>query len=59
MRVTRGSTVELAALAGPDRVSPLALSPVQRLEMRSMLGNEEPAQDLFAAVRQEPPPGES
>jgi hypothetical protein len=52
-----GSAVLVALQAAPDRVSSLAISLVQRLELRSLPGDEELAQDLLAAVRREPPPG--
>ena len=53
-----GSAVQVALGVDAGRVSSLAISLVQRLEMRSLPGDEELAQDLFAAVRREPPPGE-
>lgn len=53
-----GSAVLVALHAAPDWVSSLAISLVQRLEMRSLPGDEELAQDLLAAVRREPPPGQ-
>jgi len=53
-----GSAVQVALQAAPDRASSLAISLVQRLEMRSLPGDEELAQDLLAAVRLESPPGE-
>ena len=52
-----GSAVQVTLGVDPDRVSSLAISLVQRLEMRSLPGDEELAQDLLAAVRREPPPG--
>ena len=53
-----GSAVQVALRAGPERVSSLAISLVQRLEMRSLPGDEELARDLLATVRRESPPGE-
>ena len=53
-----GSAVQVALGVDPDRVSSLAISLVQRLEMRSLPGDEELAQDLLAAVRGESPPEE-
>ena len=53
-----GSAVLVALRAAPDRVSSLAISLVQRLEMRSLPGDEELAQDLLAAVRRKSPPGQ-
>lgn len=53
-----GSAVQVALRAAPDRVSSLAISLVQRLEIRNLAGDEELAQDLLAAVRREPPPGQ-
>lgn len=53
-----GSAVLVALQAAPDRVSSLAISLVQRLELRSLPGDEELAQDLLAAVRGESPPEE-
>jgi hypothetical protein len=52
-----GSAVLVALQAAPDRVSSLAISLVQRLELRSLPGDEELAQDLLTAVQGEPPPG--
>jgi hypothetical protein len=52
-----GSAVQVALRIDPDRVSPLAISLVQRLEMRDLPGDEELAQDLLAAVRLEAPSG--
>lgn len=52
-----GSAVQVALRDAPDRVSPLAVSLAQRLEIRDLPGDEELAQDLLAAVRREPPPG--
>ena len=53
-----GSAVQVALRTASDRVSSLAVSLVQRLEMRGLPGDEELAQDLMAAVRREPPPGQ-
>jgi hypothetical protein len=53
-----GSAVLVALQAAPDRVSSLAISLVQRLQIRNLPGDEELAQDLLAAVRREPPPGQ-
>jgi len=52
-----GSAVQVALRAAPDRVSSLAISLVQRLNVRNLPGDEELAQDLLAAVRGESPPG--
>jgi hypothetical protein len=52
-----GSAVQVALRAAPDRVSSLAVSLVQRLEVRNLSGDEELAQDLLAAVRRESPRG--
>ena len=52
-----GSAVQVALRDAPDRVSSLAISLVQRLEVRNLPGDEELAQDLLAAVRRESPPG--
>ena len=52
-----GSAVLVALHAAPDWVSSLAISLVQRLELRSLPGDEELAQDLLTAVQGEPPPG--
>jgi hypothetical protein len=54
-----GSAVQVALRVDPDRVSSLAISLVQRLEMRDLPGDEELAQDLLAAVQLESPPGQS
>ena len=53
-----GSAVQVALQADPDRVSSMAISLVQRLEDRDLPGDKELAQDLLAAVRRGPPPGE-
>ena len=53
-----GSAVQVALGVDPDRVSSLAISLVQRLEMRNLPGDGELAQDLLAAVRGESPPEE-
>jgi hypothetical protein len=52
-----GSAVQVALREAPERVSSLARSLVQRLEVRNLPGDEELAQDLLVAVRREPPPG--
>jgi hypothetical protein len=53
-----GSAVQVALHVAPDRVSSLAISLVQRLQIRNLPGDEELAQDLLAAARREPPPGQ-
>jgi Uncharacterised protein family (UPF0158) len=52
-----GWAVQVALRLDPERVSSLAISLVQRLELRNLPGDEELAQDLLAAVRGESPPG--
>ena len=52
-----GSAVQVALRDAPDRVLSLAISLVQRLEVRNLPGDEELAQDLLAAVRRESPRG--
>ena len=52
-----GSAVQAALRVDPERVSSLAISLVQRLEARNLPGDEELAQDLLAAVRNESAPG--
>lgn len=52
-----GSAVQAALRVDPERVSSLAISLVQRLEVRNLPGDEELAQDLLAALRNESAPG--
>jgi len=53
-----GSAVLVALQTAPDRVSSLAISLVQRLQIRNLPGDEELAQDLLAAVQGASPPGQ-
>jgi len=53
-----GSAVQVALRVDPERVFSLAISLVQRLQIRNLPGDEELAQDLLAAVQGEPPPGQ-
>ena len=53
-----GSAVQVALRVAPERVSPLAISLVQRLQIRDLPGDQELAQDVLAAVRGESPPGQ-
>lgn len=48
----------MALQADLDWVSSLAISLVQRLQIRNLPGDEELAQDLLAGVQGEPPPGQ-
>jgi len=53
-----GSAVEVAFRLDPERVFSLAISLVQRLQIRNLPGDDELAQDLLAAVQGEPPHGQ-
>ena len=53
-----GLAVQVALQADLDRVSSLAISLVQQLQIRNLPGDEELAQDLLAGVQGEPPPGQ-
>jgi Uncharacterised protein family (UPF0158) len=52
-----GSAVQVALRVDPERVSSLAISLAQRLELRNLPGDEELALDLLATVRHESAPG--
>jgi len=53
-----GSAVQVALRVDPERAFSLAISVVQRLQRRNLPGDDELAEDLLAAVRGEPPPGQ-